>query len=72
VQVPAATTITVAPLAVQTGVVSDAKLTGRPDVALAETMNGGDPIARLTNGANAIVCAINVTLKLWLMLGAAA
>ena len=45
VQVPAATKVTVAPDTVQTGTVIDAKLTGRKDDAVAETVNGAVPSA---------------------------
>ena len=42
-QVPVATNVTVLPLTVHTGVVSEAKLTGRPEDAVALTVNGGAP-----------------------------
>ena len=40
VQVPVATKVTVVPETVHTGVVSDEKLTGNPDDAVALTVNG--------------------------------
>ena len=43
VQRPAATIVTVLPLRVHTDEVSDAKLTGRPEVAVALTVNGAAP-----------------------------
>ena len=43
VQVPALTRVTVDPLTVHTGVVSDAKLTGRPEDAVALMVNGAAP-----------------------------
>src|SRR4030095_6912524 len=43
VQRPAATIVTVLPLTVHTGEVSDAKLTGRPEDAVALTVNGVAP-----------------------------
>ena len=40
---PAPTRVTVDPLTVHTGVVSDTKLTGRPEDAVALTVNGTAP-----------------------------
>jgi hypothetical protein len=44
-QVPAATSVTVVPDTVQTGVVVDAKLTVKPDEAVALTVKGAVPSA---------------------------
>ena len=43
VHVPAATSVTVLPLTAHTARVSDEKLTGSPDDAVALTVNGGAP-----------------------------
>ncbi len=50
VQVPIATSVTVLPLTVQTAVVSDEKLTGNPEDAVADTLNGAASIVLLLNG----------------------
>ena len=57
VQVPVATSVTVLPETVQVVAVVDAKLTGKPDDDVAETVNGGLPSTWLGNGANVMVCA---------------
>ena len=73
VQMPAATKVTVLPLTVQTGVVSDEKLTGSPDVAFAVSANGVPPSVLLAIDPKLIVWLIGagVTVKLWSTLGAA-
>ena len=43
VHAPAATSVTVLPLTVQTPALSEAKLTASPDDALADTVKGGSP-----------------------------
>jgi hypothetical protein len=43
VQVPTATSVTVEPDTVQTGDVVEAKLTARPELAVALTVNGAVP-----------------------------
>ena len=43
VQVPAATIVTVLPETVHTPVVVELKLTGRPELAVAPTVNGASP-----------------------------
>ena len=43
VQAPAAISVTVAPETVQTGAVVEAKLTARPEEAVALTVNGAEP-----------------------------
>jgi hypothetical protein len=40
---------------VQTAVVFELKLTGRPDEAVADTVNGGSPMTLLDSGPNAMV-----------------
>ena len=55
VQVPAAAIVTVAPVTVQTPVVVEAKLTGKPDVAVALTSNGGSPYVLLLISGNVMV-----------------
>ena len=61
---PTATSVTVLPDTVQVVVVSDTKLTARPDDAVAVTVNGGVPILWLANRENVMVCASFVTGKL--------
>ncbi len=64
VQVPTATSVTVAPDTVQTGEVVDAKLTARPDVAVAFTVKGVVPNTWFNNAAKVIVWLPDVTWKL--------
>ena len=64
VQVPALTRVTVLPDTVQTVVVVDAKLTGKPDEALALTVNGGVPRVWFESGAKVMVWLNFVTEKL--------
>ena len=45
--------------------VVDAKLTGRPDEAVAETGNGGAPMIWFFAGANVMVCGSFVTWNAW-------
>ena len=70
--VPTATSVTVAPEIVQTPVVVDAKLTGRPELAVALIANGGVPKGWLENAPKVMVWLPIVTLKLWLTGEAAA
>ena len=63
VQVPVATRVTVEPDTVQTAVVSEAKLTARPEEAVALTVNGEVPIVWLGRRVKVIVWVIR-TLKL--------
>ena len=65
VQVPVATSVTVLPETVQVVAVVDAKLTGKPDDAVAETVNGGLPSTWLGKGANVMVCASFVIWNDW-------
>jgi hypothetical protein len=67
VQLPAARRLTVAPLGPvveQTPGVVDAKVTGRPDVAVAETVKGVWSIVRLDNALKVIDWAARLTVKL--------
>ena len=52
---PVATSVTVLPETVHTVVVFEAKLTGRPDDAVAEIVNGGVPNVWLGSGGNVMV-----------------
>ena len=58
VHLPPATRVTVLPDTVQTEVVSDAKLTASPDVAVALTANGAVPMTRFASAPNVIVCVV--------------
>ena len=49
----------------------EAKLTGRPDDAVADIVNGAAPKTVLAMAENVMVCMLDVTLKL-LLTGAAA
>ena len=71
VQVPGATMVTVFPPVVQTLVVSEAKVTGSPDVAVAESANRATPKVTFAMAANVIVCvpADMVTLNDCVALG---
>ena len=55
VQVPSATRVTVAPDTVQTADVVEAKLTARPEEAVALTVNGGAPKGWLDNAPKVMV-----------------
>jgi hypothetical protein len=48
--------LTMAPATVQTPVVVDAKLTARPELAVAVTVNGEAPNTTPETGPNVIVC----------------
>jgi hypothetical protein len=63
VQVPTVTTLTVAPETVQTPVVVDAKLTGKPELADAFTANGATPNVWFANAANEIVCGAGLMVS---------
>ena len=71
VQVPMATSVTVEPETVQTLDVVEAKLTERPDDAVALTVKGVVPRFLADNAAKVMVWLAAVTRKLWLT-GAAA
>ena len=55
VQVPVVSSVTVLPLTVQTADVSDAKLTGKPDDAVALTLNGASLTSLSGSGLKVIV-----------------
>ena len=57
-QVPAATIVTELPLTVHTGMVSDAKLTVRPDDAVALMPNVAAPNVVPLSGRKEMVCAV--------------
>ena len=61
VQVPTATRVTVAPETVQTVEVVEAKLTARPDEAVALTANGAVPRARFERAPKVMVWLCCVT-----------
>lgn len=58
VQVPVVTDLTVLPLTVQTALVSEAKLTGKPDDAVALTLKGGSVTSLSGNWLKVIVCSV--------------
>src|SRR4029077_5567142 len=66
VQVPTATSVTLAPETVQTAIEAEAKLTGRPEDALALSVNGAVPIGRSGSGANAMVWSAGCTTVAWI------
>ena len=63
-QMPAPASVTVAPDTVQTDEVVEAKLTGSPEEAVALTVNGALPKARLERPPNVIVWVPVATWKL--------
>jgi hypothetical protein len=65
VQVPRAASVTVAPDIVHTAGVVEAKLTARPDDAVALTLNGAVPYPRFESAAKVMVWLPWVTWKLW-------
>jgi hypothetical protein len=65
VQLPTATSVTVAPDTVHTPVVVDEKLTASPDDALPLTPNGALPNARFESAPKLMVWLPGVTWKLW-------
>ncbi len=64
VQVPADTSVTVEPDTVQTGVVSEEKLTGNPEEAVALTVIDPVDSGTFDKAPNVIVCVPAVTWKL--------
>jgi len=64
-QVPAPASVTEAADTVQTDAVVDAKATGRPEDAVAVSVNGGAPICWLERAAKAMVWAPGVTVRFW-------
>jgi hypothetical protein len=61
---PPATIVTVLPETVQTDVVVEAKLTARPELAVAVTVNGAVPELTSLGAPNVIVCVAALTVKL--------
>ena len=57
--------VTVFPETVQTGVVVEAKLTDRTELAVALTMNGDAPKVTLLKAENVMVWDAWLTVKLW-------
>jgi len=55
VHVPTDSNVTVDPEMVQTDVVCELKLTARPELAVALTVNGAEPYARLASGLKVMV-----------------
>ena len=64
VHLPPATSVTVLPETMQTDGVVDAKLTGRPELAVALTVNGAAPYVTEARAGNVIVCEATVTTKI--------
>jgi hypothetical protein len=62
--VPAPAMVTVEPATVHTAVAFDAKVTVRPEEAVAETPNGAAPNVVLLSGPNVIDCEAGLTVKL--------
>jgi len=58
-QRPPVTIVTVVMETVQTGSVEEAKLTARPELAVALTVNGRTPKLTLLNGRKVIVWAVS-------------
>ena len=71
-QVPTARTVTVFPETVQTDAVVEAKTTGKPEFAVALSVNGATPRVTLLSEAKAMNWIPWVTWKLWLTGDAAA
>ena len=65
VQVPRATSVNVLPLTVQMPVVVEAKLTARPELALAAKAGGAVPSVWLPGDAKLIVCAVSGAATTW-------
>ena len=61
---PGATIATALPATAQTAGVIEAKLTARPEVAVAPTENGAAPRLTLLNGPNVMLCDPGLTVKL--------
>ena len=57
-QLPAETSVSVSPLTVQTAGVDDARLTARPDVAVATNRGAGVPSVWSPGDAKLMVCAV--------------
>jgi len=70
VQVPAATRVTVEPDTVHTAVVVEPNVTGSPELAVAETVNGGSLAARFGSGWKSMVWLPLKTVKVCAICGA--
>jgi hypothetical protein len=69
VHVPTATNVDLLPDTVHTDVVSEAKLTGKPEDAVALSVMGALPIAKFESAPKVIVWLVRgggITWKLWL------
>jgi hypothetical protein len=62
-QEPSATMVTVLPAAVQTAGVVEAKLTARPELAVALTVNGETSRLTLLSAPKVMVCDAGLTVK---------
>ena len=71
-QVPPLSKVTVFAETVQTEGVVEAKMTGKPDEALALKLNGAEPKVTAGRAEKAMVCASPLTVKLCWTCGAAA
>jgi len=71
VHVPVAMKFAVVPETVQTLVVVEAKLTAKPELAVAESVSGVPTVWGL-GAAKVMVCALPLTVKLCVTTGAAA
>jgi hypothetical protein len=60
---PPATIVTVFPETVQTEAVVEAKLTARPELAVAVAVNGDTPYVASLSAPNVIVCDAALTVK---------
>ena len=60
---PRAAIVTVLPETVQTDVVVEAKLTAKPELAVAPIVKGAMPKATLLSAPNVIVCAAGLTVN---------
>jgi hypothetical protein len=63
-QAPSAAIVTVLPATVQTAVVLEAKLTAKPELAVALIVNGETPYVTLLSVPKVIVCDAEFTVKL--------
>jgi hypothetical protein len=72
VQAPTATSVTVVPETLHTGLVCELKLTAKPELAVALTMNGAAPNGWFGGAPKAMVWLTGVTWKVWLTAVAAA
>ena len=72
VQVPAATSTRVLPLLLQTAGLLLAKLTARPELAVATRAAVGLPKVWLPGAVTPMVCAVGSTVKVWITAAAAA